>query len=168
MAEACGPDVYRNSIVFPYFMDVPATSDGTDRRRHVVFLGGFGHPPNIDAALHLKQEIWPLLRDALPESAKLLIVGAGPPEEVIALADGRVEVTGFVPDLLPVFERARVCVAPIRYGAGIKGKWYQGCACGPGEECRRAFRDDLESAWPVCSPGSPQVFDNVGARLVCL
>lgn len=122
VAEACGPDVYRNSIVFPYFMDVPATSDGTDRRRHVVFLGGFGHPPNIDAALHLKQEIWPLLRDALPETSKLLIVGAGPPEEVTALADGRVEVTGFVPDLLPVFESARVCVAPIRYGAGIKGK----------------------------------------------
>jgi O-antigen biosynthesis protein len=122
VAEACGRDVHRNSIVFPYFMDIPATSNGTEKRKHVVFLGGFGHSPNIDAAIYLKQEIWPLLRDSLPETSKLLIVGADPPEEVTALAEDRVEVTGFVLDLLPVFERARVCVAPIRYGAGIKGK----------------------------------------------
>ncbi|MBO6635605.1 glycosyltransferase [Parvibaculum sp.] len=122
VAEACGRDVHRNSIVFPYFMDIPATSDGTEKRKHVVFLGGFGHPPNIDAAIQLTQEIWPLLRNALPETSKLLIVGADPPEEVTTLAEDRVEVTGFVPDLLPVFESARVCVAPIRYGAGIKGK----------------------------------------------
>ena len=122
VSDACGAAAEDNSIVFPYVADVPATADGTDGRKHVLFLGGFGHPPNTDAVIYLKEHIWPSLRDLLPRSAKLLIVGSNPPEKVRNLADDRVDVMGFVPDLLPVFASARVCVAPLRYGAGIKGK----------------------------------------------
>src|SRR3712207_9253287 len=62
-----------------------------------------------------------LLKGRIPE-ARLLIVGANPTPEVKALADERVIVTGRIEDLVPVLENTRVFVAPLRFGAGVKGK----------------------------------------------
>lgn len=90
-------------------------------RRDFLFLGGFEHTPNVDAVLHFVRAVLPKLRGRLGD-AKFLVVGSKPPPEVRALACEDIVVTGFVPDLRPWFERSRLSVAPLRYGAGVKGK----------------------------------------------
>ncbi|MBR0649982.1 methyltransferase domain-containing protein [Roseomonas terrae] len=87
----------------------------------VLFVGGFPHPPNVDAAFFIAREVMPLVWRVRPD-ARLLLVGYAPPPEVQALASDRIVVTGQVPDLAPWFERSRVMLAALRYGAGVKGK----------------------------------------------
>jgi glycosyltransferase involved in cell wall biosynthesis len=89
-------------------------------RRDLVFIGGFAHDPNVDAARHLVEEVMPLVWEEV--DAKVFIIGSEPPPEVRRLASDRVIVTGYVPDPAPLFRRARAFVAPLRYGAGMKGK----------------------------------------------
>ncbi len=95
-----------------------------------LFVGGFEHDPNVDAALRLGRDIMPGLRDELGAAASLSIVGPDPPAEVQALAAPDIEVTGWVEDLGPLLDRARVSVAPLSYGAGMKGKVTQSLAAG--------------------------------------
>ena len=90
-------------------------------RHGVMFLGGFEHVPNIDAARLLVEEIMPRVWSQVPE-ATALIVGSDPTPAIRALAGDRVEVTGHVPDLGPVFARSRMTVSALRFGAGLKGK----------------------------------------------
>ncbi len=100
------------------------------QRRDLLFVGGYRHPPNVDAALWLATEILPLVRARLP-GVVLHLVGADAPPEVMALADlPGVQLHGYVPDLLPLLEGVRVGVAPLRYGAGVKGKVNQSLAHG--------------------------------------
>lgn len=108
---------------------VAADPPGWEGRRDVIFVGYFVHPPNVDAALWLAREVWPRAARKLP-GARLLIAGGHVPDEVRALAGPRVEVLGFVPDLEPLLDRCRVAVAPLRYGAGLKGKVTQALAAG--------------------------------------
>ncbi|MGI5503763.1 glycosyltransferase [Lentzea sp. CA-135723] len=98
----------------------PATVDG---RTDLVFIGGYDHLPNRDAAQWLAKSIMPLVRKEIPD-ATLRIVGSNPTKDVQALhdEDAGVDVVGFVDDLGPVYARARITVAPLRYGAGVKGK----------------------------------------------
>jgi glycosyltransferase involved in cell wall biosynthesis len=95
-----------------------------------MFLGGFGHPPNTDAVMYFISSVWPLLTPHLPERAKFVIAGSRPGPEILSLASDRIVVTGFVEDLRPYFDTARVFVAPLRYGAGIKGKVIQSLCYG--------------------------------------
>ena len=90
-------------------------------RSAILFVGGYDHPPNVDAARWLAGEIMPLVWQALPE-AKLILAGSKPPEEMLALAGPLVEIPGWVPDLGPLYARARLSLNPLRYGAGVKGK----------------------------------------------
>ena len=90
-------------------------------RRDLLFIGGFLHDPNVDAARHLVEDVMPLVWRAAPE-ARLWLVGSDPPESVRDLASERVVVTGYVPDPGDLFRRAHAFVAPLRYGAGMKGK----------------------------------------------
>jgi glycosyltransferase involved in cell wall biosynthesis len=88
----------------------------------LLFTGSMNHPPNLDAALWLGQEIFPLVAQGLPD-ARLLIVGRGPQEELGSLrTDPRIEVTGAVPDIAPYFRRATVAIAPLRSGGGTRLK----------------------------------------------
>jgi GT2 family glycosyltransferase len=91
-------------------------------RRDVLFIGGFGHPPNVDAVLFFAREVWPKLLDRLPPEARFVVAGADPPPEIRALEEDRIVVTGYVPKLEPYLGAARVSVAPLRFGAGVKGK----------------------------------------------
>jgi O-antigen biosynthesis protein len=109
-----------------------ATADppGTDKRSGLFFVGGFWHEPNVDAVTWFVQKIWPRIRGELPE-CRFRIAGSYPSDEVLALArTPGVDVLGFVPDLAPLFNSARVFVAPLRYGAGVKGKVGQSLAHG--------------------------------------
>ena len=98
-------------------------------RRKLLFVGGFNHVPNVDAALWLVREIMPALWRTHPD-AQVSIVGAEPPEELRALSGPRVQVTGHVPDLAQSYAEARVSVNPLRFGAGVKGKIVASLAVG--------------------------------------
>jgi glycosyltransferase involved in cell wall biosynthesis len=91
-----------------------------ESRSGIGFIGNFGHAPNVDAVRHFLSTIWPLVRKRLPR-VRLFIVGPSLPEEFQGRNDG-VDAIGHVPDLAPVLARMRLTVAPLRYGAGAKGK----------------------------------------------
>ena len=92
------------------------------KRNNIFFLGGFGHPPNVNAVQWFAAEVWPHVRKALPV-VEFHIIGAEAPESVIELGkQPGIKVVGFVPELEAVLETLRVGVAPLQYGAGIKGK----------------------------------------------
>jgi GT2 family glycosyltransferase/SAM-dependent methyltransferase len=98
-------------------------------RAGVLFVGGFEHPPNVDAALTLVRDVMPLVWARRPD-VEVTIVGSDPPPEVSALASPRVRVAGWVPDLEPLLDAARLLLAPLTYGAGLKGKVTQALAAG--------------------------------------
>ena len=110
-------------------VETPGGSAPFERRRDWLFIGSFQHPPNIDAMLYFLREIYPLVQARL-DSAKFYIIGEKVPREVVELANESVIVTGVQCDVLPFFERARLSVAPLRYGAGVKGKINQSMALG--------------------------------------
>ncbi len=90
-------------------------------RSGLVYLGGFRHPPNVDAVRFFVHDIMPLLREQLP-GVRFHVVGSRVPDEIQALAADDILIEGFVSDLEPLFSRMRVAVVPLRYGAGAKGK----------------------------------------------
>lgn len=87
----------------------------------VLFIGGFGHPPNVDAACWLAESIFPRVLEQAPD-ARLELVGDRPGENVRRLAGGAVSVHGSVPDVTPYLNRAAVVAAPIRLGGSMRGK----------------------------------------------
>jgi len=87
----------------------------------LIFTGNYDYAPNLDAALCLIREVFPAVKQAVPE-AELLIVGNNPPDSLRRLAGGGVQVIGRVPDLRPYLDDAQVYVSPLRIGAGIKNK----------------------------------------------
>lgn len=107
--------------LFGWAIEVPGTSIPFDARRDIVFVGGFRHVPNVDAVHFFAAEVMPLLRARLP-GITFHIVGSHAPESVLALTGPGIVVHGFVADLGSLLDRMRVAVAPLRYGAGIKGK----------------------------------------------
>ena len=118
LERAAGPF---NAAIVPTIHSVGERGLPFDERRDLLFVGNFVHAPNTDAAQFLVREIMPALRESLP-GVKLLVVGDNVPEEIAAYASADVRVLGFVPDIEPLFASARVMVAPVRFGAGVKGK----------------------------------------------
>lgn len=90
-------------------------------RSDVLFVGSFAHQPNTDAALWLAKTIMPVVWRQQPD-AKLHIVGSNPVQEILDLAEDRIVVHGWVADLDAFYREARVVAAPLRFGAGVKGK----------------------------------------------
>jgi glycosyltransferase involved in cell wall biosynthesis len=90
-------------------------------RHDLLFIGGFNHPPNVDAAIWLVREVMPLVW-ASHGQALVHLVGAYAPDEIRALAGPQVDVAGHVPALATMFARCRVSINPLRFGAGVKGK----------------------------------------------
>jgi len=90
-------------------------------RRHLLFIGNMAHRPNADAVHYFMRDIYPRIETALPD-AKVFIVGDNATEEIRGVASERVRVTGYLPDIAPLLQGSRVFVAPLRFGAGVKGK----------------------------------------------
>ena len=109
--------------ITPYAFERFADAAVPAGREGLLFVAGFAHPPNVDAAQWLVGEVMPLVWRQAPE-ARLSLVGANPTDAVRALASERVEVTGFVSDaqLERHYMQARLAVVPLRYGAGVKSK----------------------------------------------
>ncbi len=102
---------------------------GWEDRQHMMFVGGFQHVPNVDAAKWLIESIFPLVRAEIPD-IKLHLIGSRMPRELLAVNQAGVRIEGFVHDLGPYLEGCRVSVAPLRYGAGVKGKVNQAMSHG--------------------------------------
>jgi glycosyltransferase involved in cell wall biosynthesis len=115
--EAVGPKVEVVPMIHAVRADVPPFGP----RRNILFIGGFRHPPNEDAVIYFVEEVLPLVRSELP-GVQFLIVGSHVPPSILKLASADVIVLGYVQDVEPIFDSCRVSVAPIRYGAGVKGK----------------------------------------------
>lgn len=97
------------------------TAFGYQQRKDILFIGGFEHLPNVDAMEFFIKEIFPVLHSLKPD-LKLLIVGSHLPKSIATYASSHIIIKGFVPDIKPIFDRIRLSIAPIRYGAGVKGK----------------------------------------------
>ncbi|WP_435249495.1 glycosyltransferase [Vibrio sp. nBUS_14] len=109
----------------PFMVDLntlPESTKSYEERKHFMTIGNFRHAPNWDAVLQL-QKIWPKIRKQLPD-AELHIYGSYPPPKATALHNPKTgfHIKGWAKDAQEVMEQARVCVAPLRFGAGIKGK----------------------------------------------
>jgi len=121
-----------SSLKFAILSNIHITEDVIpefDSRKDMMFLGGFQHPPNIDAAEYLVKEIFPKIKEKIND-IKLFIVGSNPPEQIKNLASTDVLVTGYVKDIRPYFQNCRIMVSPLRFGAGVKGKITQSLSFG--------------------------------------
>jgi len=110
-------------------VDLPGSKTPFALRRDYLFIGGFQHRPNTDAILFFVQKIYPLVSEHLGD-AKFYIVGGHPPPEIVALATERIIVAGLQKDVRPFFDSVRLSIAPLRFGAGVKGKINQSMAFG--------------------------------------
>ncbi|NYR13306.1 glycosyltransferase family 4 protein [Pseudoalteromonas sp. MIP2626] len=109
----------------PFMVDLntlPTSTKTFEQRQHFMTIGNFRHAPNWDAVLYL-QQIWPLIRKQLPK-AELHIHGSYPPPKATALNNPKSGflIKGWADNAFEVMQSARVCLAPLRFGAGIKGK----------------------------------------------
>jgi GT2 family glycosyltransferase/glycosyltransferase involved in cell wall biosynthesis len=101
--------------------EVFGRTGGHAGRRDLLFVGGFGHPPNADAMNWMASEILPALRRVAPE-ANIFVAGDVPEGNRRLLADAGLRMLGRVPDLEPLMSSALASIAPLRFGAGVKGK----------------------------------------------
>lgn len=94
-----------------------------ENREHFITIGNFRHAPNADAVMYLKTEIWPLIRKQIP-NARLYIYGAYASETFKKLHNEKEGffLMGWVENSSEVLKNARICIAPLRFGAGLKGK----------------------------------------------
>ena len=115
----------------PLFYKALRDTPSFDERSHFVTIGNFMHTPKTDSIYYLKESIWPLIREKLP-TAQLRIYGAYASKEIQQLhdeAEGFL-IKGWAPDVTTIMKSAKVCLAPLRFGAGLKGKVLDALSCG--------------------------------------
>ena len=137
-------------------------------RAHFISIGNFRHAPNWDAVLWLKNSIWPLIRQQLPK-AQLHIYGSYTPPKATALhnvAQG-FQILSWAPDALEVMRNARVCLAPLRFGAGIKGKIADALLCGTPNVTTPIGSEGMhgELPWPGQIASSAQAIADAAVQL---
>lgn len=115
--------------IIPLVMETAARVPPHAGRSGIAFVGGYQHTPNVDAVLWFVDTVWPVLRAALPD-LEFHVVGSNPPPAILSLSAPGVRVHGFVKDLDAFLARRIATVAPLQYGAGIKGKIGSSLAAG--------------------------------------
>lgn len=118
--------LYMPLAVGPVITDPPTFA----QRQDIVTIGNFRHAPNWDAVLYLKQSLWPQIRQALPH-VNLRIYGAYPPKKATQLHNPKqgFYVEGWAEDAVAVISQAKLLIAPLRFGAGVKGKLLDAMRC---------------------------------------
>ncbi len=120
------------SPLFFYNGPFPLSMNGDfTQRSGLTFVGGFAHLPNIDAVIWFAQTVFPKIQREIPD-IKFSVVGSNPPEEILRLQSQNIDVTGFVSDdkLAEYYKCSKIIVAPVRFGAGVKGKIIEAIAHG--------------------------------------
>lgn len=117
------PNINVKAIPAYLFEDVEWTGYEVEKRRNIMFIGGFGHRPNVDAVRWLAKDVMPKLKNQFPDIV-VYVLGSNPPKEVTELESENLRIVGFVTDeeLTQYYSKCRMVVVPLRYGAGIKGK----------------------------------------------
>jgi GT2 family glycosyltransferase len=130
LARSIQPDAAIGKVE-PYFFDHFAAPRSAPATQEIIFVAGFGHPPNEDAAVWFVNAILPLIQAAVP-AANLSIIGSNPTERVQDLAGDGIAVFANVtdPELAAAYDRARVAVVPLRCGAGVKLKTVEALRAG--------------------------------------
>lgn len=122
--------VIPNGVDMAYFAQSKDTGNSISQPPVIIFTGAMDYFPNVDAVKYFCEEIFPSIRQAMPEVG-FYIVGRNPTRQVIALGrQPRVIVTGSVPDIRPYLAKARVAVAPFRLARGIQNKVLEAMAMG--------------------------------------
>ena len=109
-------------VVYPYTATIRISSADFESRQHLVFVGGFQHQPNVDAVIHFVDNVWPGLATNLPATTRLYVIGPDVPKEILLRATDRIVITGYCETLDAILDECRIFVAPLRFGAGLKGK----------------------------------------------
>lgn len=113
------------AIISPilYFNTFPDDPVCLRTRKNIIFVGGFGHHPNENGVLWFVNKMWQQIQAQLPD-VKFIIIGSNPSEKITALESSSIHVTGYVTDdeLEAYYQKSRLCVIPLRFGAGVKGK----------------------------------------------
>ena len=95
-----------------------------------MFVGGFQHPPNVDAVEYYVEQIWPVFRKLCPD-VPTYVIGSRMPDRLRQMGvEHGLEMLGFVEDLTPYYDTCALSIAPLRYGAGVKGKVNQALSFG--------------------------------------
>lgn len=120
----------------PFMLDNAEPSDiqklpSFESRSHFIHIGNFHHEPNIDSVYFLKEEIWPVIRKKLPD-AEIHLYGAYPKQGILELhsPESGFMVWGRAENAKQLVKQARICLAPLRFGAGLKGKLVEAMECG--------------------------------------
>lgn len=138
------------------------------QREDFMAIGNFRHAPNWDAVLWLKQQVWPLIRKQLP-NAKLNIYGAYPPPKATDLHDEKSGflVKGWVDDAVFAMQSAKVCLAPLRFGAGIKGKLAEAMYCATPSVTTDIGAESMQTnlPWAGAIANDPQAIADAAVKL---
>lgn len=141
-----------------------------EERQHFISIGNFRHAPNWDAVLQLKNHIWPLIRKQLP-TAELHVYGAYPPPKATQLHNVKQGflIKGWAEDARQVMSYARVCLAPLRFGAGIKGKLTDAMQCGTPSVTTLIGAEAMHEKlpWNGLIEDNPVAFANAAVKLYC-
>jgi glycosyltransferase involved in cell wall biosynthesis len=155
-----------NVTVVPWTVRARSSVLPFAQRSGTAYVGGFGHPPNLDAVRCLVHEVLPLLQQQVPGCTTYL-VGSNMPDEVQAMRGPGVVPLGFVPVLGDILHKLRCTVVPLRYGAGIKGKvlesFAHGLPCVMSEVAAEGLELSGKLAWLVAR--SPAEFAEKIARV---
>lgn len=153
---------------FPIFAEIESKQNSFEQRKDFLFIGNFLHEPNWNSVLYLKETIWPLILKQLPE-VNLKIYGAYPSQKVLQLNNPKSKffIEGRAENASKVISEARVMLAPLRFGAGIKGKLLEAMQYGTpsvttsiGSE---SMHDDLP--WNGFIENNPQGFANRAVQI---
>ena len=143
-------------------------SPSFEERNNFVFIGNFLHEPNWNAVQYLKETIWPLIRKQIPE-AVLHIYGAYPSQKVLQLHQPKqgFYIMGRADDSQEVVKNARVVLAPLRFGAGIKGKLLEAMQCGTPSVTTTIGAESMcgDLPWNGFVTDNPQVFADKAIEL---
>lgn len=159
-----------------HLMQVSSSQGATptfEERQHFISIGNFRHAPNWDAVLVLKQQIWPRLRQRLLaqglRDVQLHVYGAYMPPKASALHQEKegFMVYGRAQDALEVMRQARVCLAPLRFGAGMKGKLADAMRAGTPSVTTSIGAEGMltDTAWPGAIADDPDTFVDAALRL---
>ncbi len=118
-----------NTFIIPNIHEIYVADGEKTPYPSLVFIGIFSHEPNVDAVFYFYHEIWPTIIKNHPDT-HWFIIGGNPPLEIQNLAGSNIEVTGYVPETLPYLKKSWISIAPLRFGAGMKGKVGEAMAAG--------------------------------------